>query len=581
VTARRCSAAAAALVAAGASLPAGAMSGNGSVDVGYTRSQTWFQNQYDSVAPLDYGAQLGLSDSVIAPALMQWLLSGSFRRQHTYLPGGSNDNNLVSFNGAASILSQSIFPLNLYASRGWSDFASDTTVHTTGSATATNFGGNLRLLLPDLPILRFALQRTLLDTTNLLGTEMTTQSTQLQAGLQHSAGRNSFSADYGTSWNSGNVGPSDFRGHNISATFATSLSDELRLTLLDRYSLRVPDQETATNPRWDDQTLSSTLDWRFSPSLQDRIDYRQQHQLFRADGAADSEITQYTLANTLRQAFSSELQAFLTFNGSYGIERLKDQEVRASSENGGGGVDWRRTRNELTLALSGSGTVGAVQQRDDGTRPAWTASGSAGFGWTEPAWNAQAGYSISYSRNGATLIGYSLSHRAYASVAGQPGASGILRGTLNGSIDVRNDQLLGSSSNRALALAANWSTRSLSINVEAGAAVGATNGVAPGVTLPDVPIAPITFNATQLHATLSIAHAYGRWRFSEILRTLTSEVPGLPNDTEHSAAVIASYVIGLTTFSVEDRFSLERTSGVQRKANYFAVRLIRSFGFGP
>ena len=581
MTARRCAIAAAALVAAGASFPAGAMSGNGSVDVGYSRSQTWSQDQYDRVAPLDYGAQLGLSDSVIAPALLQWLVSGSFRRQHTAVTDGSNDNNLFSFNGAAALLPQSIFPLNLYASRGWSDFASDTAVHTSGSALTTTFGGNLGLRLPDLPVLRFALQRTLLDTTNLLGTEMTSQSTQLQAGLQHSVGRNSFGIDYGTSWNSGNTGPSDFRGHAISATLATSLSDDLHLTLLDRYSLRLPDQESAINPRWDDQTLSSTLDWRFSPTLQDRVDYRQQHQLFRADGAADSEITQYTLANQLRRIFSSELQGFLTVNGSYGIERLKDQEIRASSEAGGGGVDWRRTRNELTLALSGSGTVGAVQQRDDGTRPAWTASGSAGAGWSATDWNAQAGYSISYSRNGATLIGYSLSQRAYASVAGQPGQSGVLRGTLNASLDLRNDQLLGKSTNRALALAANWSTRAISINAEAGVAVGATNGVAPGVTLPDVPIAPVSFNATQLHATLSIAHAYGRWRFGEILRTLTNDVPSLPNDTEHSASLIASYVIGLTSFSLEERLSLERTSGVQRTANYFAVRVIRSFGFGP
>lgn len=570
-----------ALIAFALSARARAFSGGGSADVGYSQAQTWSPGAYDRANPWDYGLQLGLSDSVIAPTFLQWILNGSYRRQHTLLSRGSNDNNVLSYNAATSLLSQSRFPINLYASRGTSDFASETSVHTTGSAQTMSLGGNISVLLPDLPVLRLSIQRVLLDTTNLFGGETTSQSTQLEAGMHHSIGRNSFGIDYGTSWNSGNTGPADFRGHAVNGTLASNLSDDLQLTLFDRYYLRLPRQESATNPRWDDQALSAALEWRLSPTTRDRIEYRQQHQLFRAAGTADSEVTQYTASNSLRRAFSSELQAFATGNASYGIERLKVEEIRAASETAGGGVDWRRTAGKLSLSLSGSGDVGAVQQRDDGTRPTWTVNGSAGGGWTEEPWSGQAGYSIGYAQNGATLIGSTLTQRAYASAGGQPGPAGSLRATLNASLDVRHDQLLGNALNRAASAGLGWTRGVLSVNGEAGLAVGATNGVAPGILATNTPIAPTRFNTTQLHATLSAFQVWGRWRFNEILRTLTKDVPGLPNDTEHSAALVTAYQIGLITFSAEERFSLERTSGSQRTASYFVVRIARSFGFGP
>lgn len=566
----------------GLPLSARAINLRGQGDIGYSRTETWAQS-YDRITPFDFGLVLGAAE-VTSPGLFEWSALGSYRNQQTSYTGARLHNANIGFNGSASLLSGTILPLNLFASRTTADFSSDAAIRTTGSTVATVAGGTAVFRQAGLPTLQLNLQRILSESSSLTGIETETRTTILGAALGHTVGRNSVQLSYDTAWNGGTLADAAYRSHAFGAQLTTQLTDTTLLRFYDRYFMRVPTQDNTLNPRYDDNNLGAGIEWRPFEGFEDFLNYGQRHFLMQTPGLEETETLSHQISDQARYRWSEDLRTFATATFAYGLVRLGETRLRSTAETAGLGGDWQKSMAPFRLGLNASATGGTVQDINDGSRASYGGTAGGTLGWAGEITALQLAYSANYTRNGVTLRGFTLGQRAYLSLQRAPNGIGALRAMISANIDRSQDDLLGTSRNRGVTGFVEYSLPATSFRADAGITDGLSARLVPatgvqGVLPPvgGVPL-PTSFNQTQRYATASVTQVLGHWRFTALARTLTLDRPDQPTDTEHSLGATASYVIGLFTFSAEDRVSVGRTDGTGRTTNYVGFRISRSFG---
>lgn len=559
---------------------AGTLDVSGLLGGGYSRSDGWDADRVhtDSGYTWDGQGSLTLSGTPFRAGLMDWLLSADYRDQRTVYDDEGSRTRVVGGRGALSLFGGSVLPISLSAARTWTDFTSDTDALRTGGNTITSLGATAVLQPKRLPSLRATLGRSDMESRLPGGETTSADSTRLTLGASQTLGVHDYALEYATGWDHGSFVQNNYRTHDFLLRYSGGTTEDAVARLTERYYLRVPTVDDRMNPRLDDNNLGAGVSWRVAREGQASLDYSYRHLVVGTEQTTTVEQLAHRLAQRLFFPASRSLGAQANLELGYGLARRDGEQRRSASQAAGAGLTWRRAGRTLALTASADGSFGLVAPEEGELTLSYAAGGGAGITVAGKRRSAHLTYAASYRRGGVDLTGWTLSQRLELGVDAALSAT-LLRASLALAAARREDELLGPSGTRSATLTLTGAWRRGSLQLVGGVADSAAT-LESGAGAADLLFLPSEYNAHTYHATLTATRVFldGRLLTSVVLRTLHVVAPDRPEQWEHGAGLSISYVIGLLTFTADDRLSIGGNDQTSRTANVLYLRLTRTFG---
>lgn len=543
----------------------------------YSHAGSWSAYQsYRGRQVWDYGGRLTLRATPFKKTLLDWLGTAEYQRRRDLYSGGESGLRAVGFQSRASLFQGSRAPITLGAMRTWSDFLSDTAGSRTGSTVTTSYGGSARLQPKGLPALLVAMSRVITEGRRFGAPEVDTDSTTLNLGMAQAVGGHNYMMEYQTSWDSGSWAELNYRSHTFLLSYNGQVTDTTTFRVSERYMLRLPTVEDPTNPRWDSNDFTTGVTWVPDSRVISGFGYGYSHALATVVGAPDLEQIIHSVSHRTAYRWTEGLWTEGSLDLVYGFARSGAEERRSAGEVLGATVKWVGKGRETQYMLDAGGLVSLSVPEDGDLVVGFGANGLAGFVTTRERIQSRATWAGAYRRSGADLDGDLLSQRLDLSASGRVSERSVLRGGISVATGRRMDRLLGTATHRgATATAALFGAR-FRVQLEAGV----TDGIAPVLGDGEALFLPDEFNTHTYYATLTGGRTYlgGRMVLSGVLRTMRTTAPARDAMWEEGLLLMASYTIGLTTFSLEERLSAGGLGGGWQVGNLVFLRVGRSFG---
>ncbi|HEY3448486.1 MAG TPA: hypothetical protein VGK67_19175 [Myxococcales bacterium] len=567
--------AAASLWAAPASAGLGISIG-GDAGAGYSRTDV-FLPWHRSGQGLDFVVAINASGGGLSPGLLVWRLGAEYQPRRDSWGGTVDTTHNLTFHLDLDALRELPVNVRLNASRTLTDSTSVGLNPRVGTVTTTAVGGAVALRLDRLPSVNVGVTHSVTETRAPGVADASATNTGLTVGVNENLKNYQYDLGYGTGWNQGSYAENNYQSHNFTLNARLTPSEEVMLYLRDTYFLRQPTTDASTNPRFDSNSLGTGVQWRPRPTTTNGLDYAYSHVLVQAQGTPEIESLSQSVGDTLTWRYSPAL----SFNGSasvaYGEERSDALSRKAAGETMGLGAFWQYGSGAHSLSLGGGGSVGFVEPLEAPVEVSWGVSLSTSYTWVYDLTQLTLTYSGAYQEGGASLAGWSMDHHLQARWEALIGRLS-LRGTLQGDYARRVDRILGSTRNDGARLVVDvywW-------RMVFQASAGISEGVSPAIAGPGSELLPSSFNTVSKFAAGSVGLTFDRGNLvlSLLGNATWVSAPGRPEQQQQSAAVQLSYKFGLTTASIEDRYSAGGVTGVWQQGNTVMARVTRNFGFG-
>jgi hypothetical protein len=558
--------------------PSRAVEINGSLGGGYGRTDAWSPATHSDLNEFDWEASLAASGSFFRPGMLQWLIGGEYRGARTLYFKSTSALDGLAYHGQLSLLTSTVVPVTFKLGRSWTQF-SDNEKAGFGSTLVTTEGGTAALRFAQLPTLRFGVTRTDVENHSFGAGLSKSDTTALDVSASQSLANFQYQLAYDTSWNGGTYDETNYHSHAIDAEASSALNDQVRFHFFDRYYLRDPTRDAATNPRYDDNALGTGVQWRPSSRTTVSFEYGFRHVQVEVAGTPNSEQLEHSLSNSTYRRLTPELSLLGNAAVAYSLERVGPRSLGTVTESAGAGLTWKREIWKwLSLDLSVGGTAGAAERS---AQPAAFLWGATWNGGTTARWtSARAGlyYSGSY-QSSASAGGEAIDQRLVAQGEGIAGRA-YLNGQVNLNQTQREDPLLGLFRSRAATASFGATVTRFSSKLSAGLA----EGLSDPLRSPDIHsglLLPASFNTKTRFANLTISTGAdkGRLQITGVARTMALETPGRPLQYEHGLGLTATYTIGAFQISLEDQFSVGGAGPVWERGNRVMLRVVRNLGF--
>jgi hypothetical protein len=544
----------------------------------FTRQDGWDNADHDGGSDWDVGGGFFASGSALRPRLLDWLAQAGYRYRRTvYNYVGSHVREL-DFSLRTSLLGDTPLPMSLYASRGYSDFLSDSGSEGTGESTYTALGGTARLALDQYPSLDANVSRMSRQTRRFGEGEVDSLSTRVTLGAAQALGRHTYSLAWDMGWDEGTYAESNYDSQGLLFNYVGQVTDTAVIHLNDHYTLRRPTVASPLNPRLDGNSLGTGVSWRPNARQTAMFEYGYGHLLATFQDAPEMDQVSHAVSHISTYRFTDRLMGTGSVAFDYGHRRLGADERRSAGETFGAGVVWEHERPTIAFSVGGGATLGLVAPEVGSVAGTYGLSASGGFSTTGERLRSYAGYTGVYNNGGATLGGWALEQRLDAGGEGPIGEQDYLRASIALAASRREDDLFGTASARSATLLAAWERRKHNALLTAGM----SQGLAPplgGSVVSDGLFLPVDFNTETYEVALSSYRLLleGHLLAQGMLRYLWTDAPGRPAQWEQGIAVQASYWVGKFTISLDERFSTGGTGDGWQVGNLFLIRLTRVF----
>jgi hypothetical protein len=569
---------AAAALALAAAVPARALDVSGSLGAGYQRSDARSSFTSSSIPGWDFGAQLQLSDSPFRPGLLHWTGSGEYRQYRTLYSEGTNRSDNFLYGASVDLFTTSPLAVTLSSSRSRLDFTTSLAARDTGTTLVDTNTVGATLALQHWPTLRGSFVASDLQNERF-GSTSETGTREVDLGATQAVGPLRYTASYDRDWNTGTFASTNFDSHQLIFESTVALGPTAELMVNDRYFLRVPTVEDATNPRLDDNNFNTTVRWRSTPRLQLFGSYFAQRAVADVSGSAERQ----ALADAVSSAADYQLTDRLSLTGQVGAGRIEQQlgstVLELTNETIGSGAHWNDRRGVVNYGLGGTVTFGLVQRNGQrGSDIARGLSARASLDTIGERWNTGAYYDVNQTRDVGTVAGTAFTQTLGAHAEYALRRQSRLRLTAQVAQSKRLAPLFGDSDSRNLTsgLGYYWARYSAQLSAGYTEGISSTPGRIDGAGAAILP-AEFSSRTRFVNFTATGPLLPNLW-LTGIARTLWAEVPGIPSQQESGFSLLVDYRVGAVTISAEERYTTTDATDLSNSANLFLVRITRSFG---
>jgi len=556
----------------------------GFLGAGYSRGDSWTPAHLGNTW-WQWRAGILASGSPLSPGLLRFDLMADYQSVNSRYEEANGHGNALTYSLDLNLLSRTVVPVHLSASRAVTEFSSDATTSRTGSTLANNLSGTVAILVPQRPALRLRGRRLSRTTTASDAAAVHDRTIEFGGSLSQSLPTHAYALDYTLGWNEGDYDELNYRSHFLTMHVNSNPTETVMFRVYERYFLRRPDVSSPLSPRFDDNALNMGAVVQASSRSTTTFDYSYRNLTVTAPLTSDRSSLGHGF--TIQEIYRAT--ADLNLVGNTGVQFQDDGLAglhrRSVSERAGLGFNLSSKVRAIALTSQMFGFGGAVHPETGSAHATFGGNGSlAASGSTATAsWRGQ--YGVSYGRDEVDRGSETFQQQLLASGTATVGRAPTLAHAINlgallaASGGRRYDPLLGTSVQRSIS--ATLSARrhihsaSLSAGQTDGLSASLENPVSDGLFL------PAHYNSTTRYATLGAGQVvlapFGELVFQELLRTLQMQAPGRPDAREHGLSATVSYGIGAVRILIDERLSVSEFAGSRRTVNVVMAWLTRSF----
>jgi hypothetical protein len=531
--------------------------------------------QDDWVAPRwDWTGALAATGGGVDPALLAWAAQVDYSGWRERFGPSSSAADRVGFGLNAHLLSGLSGPIELAAPR---TFIRTGPSQWVGRTRLTQYLGRVALRRPDLPVAMLSLSRAINDTVVAGDHRLSFASTALSLAAYQNRPGLDYAASYDTSWNSGWSADRNYRSHQVLLRAGAELAKGTRLTVDERYYLRLPTVAASFNPRFDENTFSAQLHWTQGERSHTSVGYTFSRSLVTGEANPAIEQNNQRLLHRSLTALTPTLGVDWGLGASYAAARLGEAESKGFGQQANGGLYWNPSFRWGTLITQGSALVGLVEPSSGAVLLARGVGGKLG---ASSQWRSVEGllyYSAQYTYGGPAVAGWILGQSLHASVA-QSGRRWRVRAAGDANLSRREDRLLGLFYNRSAVATLGLGWRSVEATLDAGQ----THGLSESLTAPGSfgeLFLPARYNSQVTFAGVTAGGSYDLLGVTASARFSSTQAPETPPLTGRQLCLVARVLVGRFTLSLQDRYTQERFGETWQNSNQFWVTLERSFGW--
>lgn len=549
----------------------------------YVRSQQWSPTGDTLLTPqLNLDGNIAANGFISGPDVARW--NGDL----SLLAARSGENlgdtaNTLNFGLGLGLFqtNASRLPITVFANRSTVDSAFDLNPgnRLTGTTTGTTYGGAGGVNVPGMPTLRFGANR-LYETNSGYGRAPSNQTTDtVTAGFRHSPGVYQIDGDYNGQFRTGTLAVNNYDQHAFRLQGAAIIAPLLTAYASDFYQQRTATTSDPTNPT----SLSNSFNAGVRGVDADNMNrwyvaYDYSHFFIEAPGVDPNEQFSHGLTGQAERTLAPEFSSRFSVGANLTDFRLGGTQQIASGESVGGVVTWTHIlRPGNVLLLEAGPTIGAIQPKDQSSEFAYGAEGRAR--WVLEAVRSELEYRINWAKNLAAAQGTTLTQRLRFDYSHR--MSRRSRVSAYAFLDsIRQDSpLFGTSVGQNAQAEGVLAWAQERYVLRAGATYSAVPTVFASGTISDGLFIPANFAARTASAYVSInAAVTPRLRVEGGARYGSGFGGGIPSQKEYGLVGTLGYTLGLLTLSIEDRYTRGGATSFDSRANFFFVRLTRTFG---
>jgi hypothetical protein len=471
-------------------------------------------------------------------------------------------------------------PLSLgyTAFRSTTDFTASRDVSQTGSVKVEGMAANAMLALTDYPILQANWLNSKSTSRPLGSAPVSTDTTNVGAGITQSNDSLNYTLGYQTSWASGDYAETNYDNHAAQLYAFTQLATNVSLQAAAYYNLRLPTLVSPLDPRLDNQGFSSAFQWGTPGTDSNSVSYSYNDGLFDAPGSPIRQATSHAVSFGTTRPWNKEFFYDLGASGSATLNRAGTSEVSATSEEVNGGLHYSRTREDASLLAALTGGFGAYQSDAGVTGRSWSLGASFNYSRPVESWNISAGLNGYHGVDSGASQGTNDYLAAVASASGSP-FGWTFSSALTGGYSHTNSSVFGATSRASARLEVRANRAGYDLTLDAAI----NNDLSQVLVLGSAPAAglvPVEFNSKNQYATLTVlVPAVGNLYMSFMGRTRQISAPGRPTLWEAGASASVNYNLGAFRFSLYDLLTTGGSVGYAASTqNLLFFSVSRHFG---
>lgn len=547
----------------------------GNLGLSLSRSDQWGANDRSGNTLWWFSGGLHLDASFFTRGTLDIGAAASYLG---YRAVGGSASDALNYTLQLSALART--PVNLSASAGRTtvDFTSDRNSGRVGSTVADSLGGTAILNVASYPFLAANVRNSSTTNRSVGAPEVRTNVTTLAAEASQSLQSLNYTLSYGTGWSSGDYAETNYQDHGAGLRAQAQLAYNVTTQVTATYNLREPTLTSPLNPRLDNQTLSTWLQWAASSDTSGGGGYSYANSLFEAPGSPLRQSISHSLNAYGSHRLSEEYAFDLSAGAAAAQTRLGATEEQGTGEQVGGGVRWGRQLAQYAALATLSANLGLYQPAGAPSATTWGVGASFNASRPLDTWYGSAGLSGSRDENSGASAGSRTRLYGVLSASGSP-LGWSLTSLLSGGFSRSESPAFGKTdqSNVRLEVQANRGGYNLGLNA------GLTDDLSELLVLggpPASPLIPVDFNTqTRFAVATATVPAVPRLFLTFVGRHVSISAPGRSDQWETGFSVTAAYHLGAFSLSLHDQVTIAgSSSGSSGTQNVLFLSLSRSFG---
>jgi hypothetical protein len=547
----------------------------GTLGLSLTQNNGWSRTASSSDTIGYLTGALHLDASFFAPGTLSL---GAWADYRGYRASGGAGADGFNYGARLNALDQT--PVRLAASvmRSTVDFTSDSSRVRTGTTRVDAVSATASLVDPAYPYVSAAVRNS--NASNRVAGSAAVESDSTALNLEVGQGVDSanYRLSYETSWANGDYAESNYDSHLVNFRTAANLAANFLARVDATYYLRLPTLVSTFNPRIDNQSVTSWLQWGGTAEASGGGGYNYSSSLFEVPG----EPVRESIAHTLNAYGSRQLTPEVALDVNAGAAatqtRVDALEQSATGEQLSATVRWARPEQGYRASSYLTGGVGALQPASGPGSVAWSVGTGGGLTFPVTTWWVTTGLNLSYEANTDASAGYRGRVMGVATAAGTP-LGWDFNSQLNVGYVIFDSPAFGARRSLDASLLAIARRAAFTYQFNAGVTDSLAEVLVPG-SAPAVTLAPADYNTQSRYAILSATIPTIRNLSLNVLgRYLSFTSPGRGTQWETGATLSVAYAIGAFQLTLYDTLT---TGGSQATSNgtqnLLFLSLSRSFG---
>jgi hypothetical protein len=563
-----------ALVTAAPPARAGVLFG-GDLGASMNRDDQWGADARSSRTTWWFAGSLHLDASFFTPGTLDLGAAASYLG---YRATGGAASDALNYQVHLVALARTPFSLSASAGRSTIDFTADTNSGRVGTTRVDSLSGTAVLSAASYPYLAASIRNTATTNRASGAPAVKSDATTVSAEASQSVEALNYSLNYDTGWSGGDYAETNFRNHAASLRAQAQLDTNVTAQVMATYNLRQPTLSSPLNPRLDSQTLSTWLQWSASSETAGGGGYSYSNALFDAPGSPLRQSISHSLNGYASHRLSDDFSFDLSASGTAAQTRVGATELRATGEEAGAGVRWRRQLDQYAAQASLNGSLGLYQPSEGANATSWGVAANTSASRPLATWYATAGLSGSYDENSGASAGHRTRLVATLGTSGVP-LGWSLSSMLNAGYSRSVSPSFGASRQANVRIEAQASRGGYNLGLNAGITDDLAEVLVPGAP-PATALIPVDFN-TQARFAMATATVptVPRLFLTFVGRALSVSSPGRSSQWETGLGVSAGYYIGAFQLTLYDQVTVGGTSGLSTSTqNLLFLSVSRSFG---